>query len=301
MKISSNKTCKAVCYAVVGDSEKTVIAFIRGDKEVNEVKLKNILGLDIVAKDLSSTNLVAGNIGCLNLNSQDFVVVYDKSLENCTNLVTGANKEEYHYTGFNPKRDLKNVTYVDISKVEDGDICPVCGGRLAIKRGIEVGNIFQLGTKYTSTMGMTVAMPDGSNINPIMGCYGIGVGRCIAAIAEESADDKGLIWPMSIAPWHVYLCPLKLEDEMVKEMTEKLYQDFATCGIECLYDDRTNVSAGVKFADSELMGIPLRVVVSPRGLANGELEVSIRATGEKFMVKKEDILEFLNNCIKQSI
>ena len=163
------------------------------------------------------------------------------------------------------------------------------------KRGNSIARLLSL------SLGMTVAIPDGANINPIMGCYGIGIGRCIAAIAEESADDKGLVWPMSIAPWHVYLCPLKLEDETVKELTEKLYNEFTSCGIECLYDDRQNVSAGVKFADSELMGIPLRVVVSPRGLANGELEVSIRATGEKIMVKKENIIEFLNDYIKQNI
>ena len=301
LKVSAKQTCKAVCYAVVGNSEKTVVAFIRGDKEVNEVKLKNLLGLDIAAKDLSTTNLVAGNIGCLNLSLDNCIVVYDRSLENAVNLVTGANKEEYHYIGFCPKRDIKDIEFADIAKVEDGDVCPICGGKLKIRRGIEIGNIFQLGTKYTSTMGMTVAMPDGTNIHPIMGCYGIGVGRCMAAIAEESADEKGLVWPMSIAPWHVYLCPLKLEDETVKETTQKLYSDFENCGIECLYDDRTNVSAGVKFADSELMGVPLRVVVSPRGLANGELEISVRATGEKIMVKKENVLEFLTDYIKKNI
>ena len=150
-------------------------------------------------------------------------------------------------------------------------------------------------------MGMTIAMPDGTNINPIMGCYGIGIGRCLASIAEERCDDKGLVWPMSIAPWHVYLCPLKLDDSSVKTATETLYSALQSNNIECLYDDRTNVSAGVKFADSELMGIPVRLVVSPRSLANGEVEVSIRETGEKTMVKQTDLIDFIVSYVNSKL
>lgn len=301
LNIKPAQTCKAVCYAVVGDDKKTVIAFIRGDKEVNETKLKNIIGLEIAPKDLTSTQLVAGNIGCVNLNIEDCMIVFDKSLENAHNLITGANKDQYHIKGLNVKRDVKNAVFYDISKVNDGDICPHCGKKLKIRRGIEVGNIFQLGTKYTKSMGMTIAMPDGTNINPIMGCYGIGIGRCLASIAEERCDDKGLVWPMSITPWHVYLCPLKLDDSSVKTATETLYSALQSNNIECLYDDRTNVSAGVKFADSELMGIPVRLVVSPRSLANGEVEVSIRETGEKTMVKQTDLIDFIVSYVNSKL
>ena len=196
---------------------------------------------------------------------------------------------------------VPGAVFVDVSGVKDGDVCPVCGGHLRIKRGIEVGNIFQLGTKYTDSMNMNVAMPDGTNIHPIMGCYGIGVGRCLAAIAEERADEKGLVWPMSIAPWHVYLCPLKLEEENVAFATDTIYESLSNAGIECLYDDRKNVSAGVKFTDSELMGIPLRIVVSPRSLANGEVEVSVRETGEKTMVKQSDLIDFISAYVASKL
>lgn len=177
LKIQPNQTMKAVCYAVVGDNKKTVVAFVRGDKEVNEAKLKNVVGGEIVVKDLADTELVKGNIGAIGLKGDNLQIVFDKSLEGLCGLVTGANKEEYHLTGVNMTRDFAGVEYFDIVKVNDGELCPHCGKPLTIKRGIEIGNIFNLDTKYTKSMGMTVAMPDGSLINPIMGCYGIGVGR----------------------------------------------------------------------------------------------------------------------------
>ncbi|MBQ3494854.1 MAG: proline--tRNA ligase [Clostridia bacterium] len=298
LKLEPKNTCKAVCYAVVGDDKRTVVVFIRGDREVNEIKLKNFIGAEVVVKDLADEGLVAGNIGCVNLNVDNMTMVFDESLKGEKNLVTGANKEGYHFVGLNVERDVVDAKFIDVSKVEDGDVCPICGGRLNVKRGIEVGNIFQLETKYTKSMNCTVAMPDGTNMHPLMACYGIGVGRCMASIAEERADDKGLVWPMAIAPWHIYLCPIKYDDEVVKNATDVLYSSLEANGIECLLDDRTNVSAGVKFADSELMGIPVRIVVSPRSLANGEVEVSIRETGEKMMIKQSDLMDFVVAFVK---
>ena len=186
-----NQIAKAVCYAVIGDSERVVIAFLRGDKEVNEAKLKAIVGADIAIKDLTESGLVKGNIGCINLNIENAEIYYDKSLEGLESFVTGANKEGYHFIGVSMTRDVRPEKYVDISKVQEGEKCPVCGNKLLVKRGIEIGNIFQLSTRYTKQMGLTVSLPDGSTINPIMGCYGIGVGRCLASIAEESSDEKG--------------------------------------------------------------------------------------------------------------
>ena len=296
LKTDAKHTCKAVCYAVVGDEERVVVAFVRGDKEINEAKLKNLVGGEIAVKDLEGTGLVKGNIGCLGLKVPNAEIFFDKSLEGLENFITGANKEEYHIAGVSMSRDIKPEKFVEISKVNDGDVCPFCGAKLSVKRGIEVGNIFQLGTKYSKTMGLTISMPDGSTINPIMGCYGIGVGRCLASIAEESCDEKGLVWPMAIAPWQIYLCPLRNDDEGIKNKADKLYKDLQTAGFEVLYDDRVT-SAGVKFKDSELMGIPVRVVISPRSLENGEAEISVRESGEKIMVKMEKLFDTLKELV----
>ena len=272
---------------MVGDDKNTVVVFIRGDKEVNEAKLKRVLGKDVAVKDLAETGFVKGNIGCVNLDLPNTKILYDNSLENLCGLVTGANKEDYHLIGVNINRDLKNAQFYDLAKVKENEKCPVCGQPLEIKRGIEIGNIFQLGTKYTKAMEMTIAMPDGSLTNPLMACYGIGVGRALASVAEESCDEKGLVWPMSITPWQVYLCPLRLDNAQVKETAEELEKQLNE-KFEVLYDDR-NVSAGVKLTDSELMGIPIRVVVSPRSLENNQVEVTIRKTGEKMLVETKDI------------
>lgn len=291
-----NQIAKAVCYAVIGDSKRVVIAFLRGDKEVNEAKLKVLVGADIVIKDLSESGLVKGNIGCINLNIENAEIYYDKSLEGLESFVTGANKEGYHFIGVSMTRDVRPEKYVDISKVKEGEKCPVCGNNLLVKRGIEIGNIFQLGTRYTKQMGLTVSLPDGSTINPIMGCYGIGVGRCLASIAEESSDEKGLCWPMAIAPWHIYLCPLRLDDENVRRQAERLYSRLQAENFEVLYDDRI-ASAGTKLTDSELMGIPVRIVISPKTIENGNIEISIRATGEKFFVSEEALSKKLDEII----
>ncbi len=291
-----SQVAKAVCYAVVGDSSRIIIAFLRGDKEVNESKLKLLVGSDIAINDLSETGLVKGNIGCVNLNIEGAEIFYDKSLEGLESFVTGANKEGYHFIGVSMTRDVKPSKYVDISKVKEGEACPVCGQKLLVKRGIEVGNIFQLGTRYTSTMGLTVTMPDGTTINPIMGCYGIGVGRCLASIAEENSDEKGLCWPMAIAPWHIYLCPLRLDNEEVKEQAERLYNRLIAENFEVLYDDR-NTSAGIKLTDSELMGIPVRIVISPKTIENNNIEITIRSTGEKIFATEDNLSKKLDEII----
>ncbi|MDE7336543.1 MAG: proline--tRNA ligase, partial [Clostridia bacterium] len=248
-------SCKAVVFAVKGNSEEVVIAFIRGDLEVNEAKLKKVLGKDIVPYDGGVSDVIAcGNIGPYNLD-KSVIAVYDRSLQNISSLVIGANKANYHYLGFNFKRDLPTAKFDDIAKVKEGAKCPVCGGSLRVENGIEIGNIFQLGTKYTKSMDMTVHDADGGEFNPIMGCYGIGVGRAIASVAQESSDDKGLILPMSIAPWQVHICPLRLDDKNVEEKAYGLYENLTKAGVEVLFDDRS-VGAGVKFNDADLMGMP---------------------------------------------
>lgn len=296
----AKKTIKAVCYYEKG-TENIVLCFIRGDLEINESKLTKIIGKQIVPANLTDSEVLhAGNIGCVNLNTQGMTVVYDKSLDNANNMVTGANKAEYHLVGVDMARDADVKEYVDIAKVQVGDVCPVCGKPLTVENGIEVGNIFQLGTKYTKAMNMTVHNSDGKEINPIMGCYGIGVGRALASVAEESHDEKGLIWPMTIAPWHVYLCGLRLDDPTVKAEADKLYAEMTKAGIEVLYDDR-EASAGVKFSDCDLMGIPIRAVISPRSLAKGEIELQTRDKSLQTNVKIEESIDFIQKIIKEEV
>ena len=296
LSIDAKHTCKAVCYATPGDENGVVIVFLRGDREVNEAKLRVLVGGEVAVSDLNGSGLVKGNIGCLDLNLTNAKIFFDKSLQGLENFVTGANKEGYHIAGVSMTRDVKPENYVDVSKVNDGDKCPICGAPLNIRRGIEIGNIFQLGTKYTKSMGMTIHDKDGKEINPIMGCYGIGVGRCLASIAEEMSDEKGLVWPMAIAPWHIYLCPIRLDNELVKEITEKIYERLLAENFEVIYDDR-DVSAGIKLKDSELIGIPVRVVISPKTLENNEVEITIRATGEKIFVPIDKLSKKLDEIV----
>lgn len=277
LKMPLNKSCKAVVYQKNSD-DSFVVIFIRGDLDVNETKVTNFLGCDIhPAVITDECGLNAGYIGPVNLKiNGEFTVLYDISLENANNLSCGANKTEYHLTGLDMKRDVPNAEYHDFAKITDGGICPECGKKMiSISRGIEVGNIFQLGTKYSKSMGMTYLDKDGKEQIPIMGCYGIGVGRLAASVCESSHDDFGPIWPMAIAPWQVHLCAVRPDDERVKAAADKLYEDLQNAGVEVIYDDR-NVRAGVMFSDADLLGVPLRVVVSPRNLDEGVFELSSR-------------------------
>ncbi len=300
LKLDVKKTIKAVCY-MIPDTLKLIVAFCRGDHDINEAKLKKVVKSEIVPADLQYfQSVTGGNIGVLNFPLKDATLILDEGLKGLNNMCMGANKAEYHIVGVDVDRDLKGFNFADITKVNVGERCPVCGKPLTIENGIEIGNIFQLGTKYTKSMNMTVLDKDGKKVNPIMGCYGIGVGRAIASVAEELSDEKGLVWPMQIAPFHVDLCPLRIDNENVASVANTLYKEWTEKGIEVLFDDRATVSAGVKFADCDLMGIPVRVVVSPRSLENGEVEMQLRATGERQMIKLENITGELEKLIKES-
>lgn len=301
LRVSKSKTVKAVCYFLKG-TEKVVVCFVRGDLEINESKLTKILLSQIVPADITGSDVLhAGNIGCFGLNTEKLAgVFYDESLHGCNNMIAGANKDGYHISGLDFDRDMPGVNFVDIAKVCAGDVCPICGKPLVLENGIEVGNIFQLGTKYTKTMNMTVLGKDGVAFHPIMGCYGIGIGRALASVAEESHDEKGLIWPMSICPWHVYLCGLRLDDENVKGAAEKIYYDLKNAGVEVVFDDR-NVSAGCKFSDCDLMGIPIRIVVSPRGIAADTVEVQTRDKSYCENVARENVLDAVKSIIAEAM
>ena len=268
-------SAKAVVYQRNAD-DSYVIAFVRGDLEVNETKLRNYVKAEIHPATITEeSGIVPGFIGPMGL-PKNVTVVFDKSLEGIESLVCGANEENYHFKGFNIARECGKVEYVDVAKIFEGGICPVCGKpHITISKGIEVGNIFKLGTKYTKSMDMTYLDANGEAQYPIMGCYGIGVGRLAASICQESHDDFGPIWPMSIAPWQVEVCNLRCDDETVNAQASKLYEELTAAGVEVLYDDR-NIRPGAMFADADLFGIPVRVVVSPKTAERGVFEVSFR-------------------------
>ena len=292
------KSCKAVVYQRNSD-DKYIIVFLRGDRDVNETKLTNYLGFDIhPAVITEESGINAGFIGPVNLEG-DFIVLYDKSLEGLNNLVCGANKDEYHFKGLDIERDIKDVKFYDFAKIPEGGICPVCGKHaITIKRGIEVGNIFQLGTKYTESMGMTYTDENGKSQYPIMGCYGIGVGRLAASVCEAHHDDYGPIWPISIAPWQVHLCAMRADDKAVKEYADNLYSDLQKAGIEVIYDDR-QVSAGFMFSDADLIGVPVRVVVSPRNMKNSVIELSTRDKSIKESVPTENAVQRIKELVNE--
>ena len=288
----TKNSCKAVVYQQNVD-DKYVVLFIRGDLEVNETKLVNFLGEQVHAAVITEEcGLNAGYIGPVNLKvNGDAVVLYDKSLEGRNNLSCGANEAEHHYKGLDMERDVPNAEYHDFAKIQEGGICPKCGKKtVKISRGLEVGNIFQLGTKYTKSMNMTYVDANGESKTPIMGCYGIGVGRLAASVCEAHHDEYGPIWPKAIAPWQVHLCAVRVDDEEVRAYADKLYEDLQNAGIEVIYDDRS-VRAGVMFADADLLGIPLRIIVSPKNMKQGVVEVASRDKTLKTQIPLENVME----------
>lgn len=300
LKTPLEKSCKAVVYQKNHD-DSFVVIFIRGDLDINETKVTNFLGCDIhPAVITEECGLNAGYIGPVNLSvNGEFTVLYDNSLLNTNNLSCGANKNEYHLTGLDMSRDVPAAEYHDFAKITDGGICPECGEKaISISRGIEVGNIFQLGTKYSKSMNMTYLDKDGNTQIPIMGCYGIGVGRLAASVCEVCHDDYGPIWPMAIAPWQVHICAVRSDDEKVRAAADKLYEDLQNAGIEVIYDDR-NVRAGVMFSDADLIGVPLRIVVSPRNLDEGVFELNSRDKKISEKINPADALERVKELIKQ--
>ena len=276
LHIPETKTAKAVVYQE-NLTDDYIVVFTRGDLDINETKLRNFLGKEIhPAVITEECGIVAGFIGAVNFAGKNATLLFDKSLEGAKNMVCGGNKEGYHYVGFNAERDYGKVEYHDFSKAYEGGICPKCGKKtLTTPNGIEVGNIFQLGTKYTTSMGMTYLDENGESKNPIMGCYGIGVGRLAASVCEARHDEYGPIWPISIAPWQVHLCCVRSDDAACKSFADELYKNLEADGVEVIYDDR-DVRAGVMFSDADLLGTPIRAVVSPRNIGEGVVELSTR-------------------------
>lgn len=294
------KSCKAVVYQK-NTTDDYVVVFIRGDLDVNETKLTNFLGEEVhPAVITDDCGLNAGYIGPVNLTvSGDYTVIYDKSLQGTNNLSCGANEEEYHYTNLCMERDVPDAVYTDVAKIIENGICPACGKKaICLSRGIEIGNIFQLGTKYTKSMNMQYLDAEGKSHYPIMGCYGIGVGRLAASVCELHHDDYGPIWPMSIAPWQVHLCCLRADDTEAKTYADNLYDELQKEHIEVIYDDR-NVRPGVMFSDADLLGVPIRLVVSPRNMKESVVELSTRDKSIQDKIALDETVQTVKDLIAE--
>lgn len=285
--VPNNRILKSIVFEVE-NSNKPLVVFVRGDLEVNEAKVKSLIKANILPyAKYEDSSLSFGFIGPYNLLVDEVDVIFDKSLMGENNLICGANEIDHHFKGFSIGRDLSEVEFHDVSKVKEDDICSDCGGKLKLKRGVEVGNIFQLGTKYTKAMNMTYIDKEGDSRNPIMGCYGIGVGRLLACIIEANHDENGPIWPISVAPWQIHICVLKSKKEDIDSVGLDLYNRLKD-KYEVIMDDR-NVGAGVQFADADLLGVPVRIIVSERNLKNNQLEITTRDKKVKKLIQVEDL------------
>ncbi len=302
LNVKPENTGKAVFYS---DMEgKLIFVMIRGDFEVNESKLQNHLGLLEIkfATDdqIREAGAVPGYASPVGIDPKKCRIIIDPSIVGSSNLVVGANEADYHYKNFNYGRDLDGAEVLDIAMVRDGDPCPVTGEPLQMKRGIEVGNIFQLGTKYSAPMNCNYLDKEGKPHPMVMGCYGIGIGRTMATVAEDSHDDYGPIWPMSIAPYQVQICALNPDKGGVGEAAEKLYQSLNDLGVEVLLDDRGE-KAGFMFNDADLMGIPFRLTVSPRSLEQGMAEFRLRSCKDTELIPLSEAAKVVAERVKEEL
>ncbi|MDD2271447.1 MAG: proline--tRNA ligase [Desulfuromonadaceae bacterium] len=299
LNVAADNTVKTLVYA--SDSGELAMALLRGDHELNELKLKNYLGWDeiLMASEeqiLACTGSPVGFLGPIGLK-QEIPVIADRVVQGMTNVVMGANEVDLHYINANRGRDFEVSGFVDIRTVEAGDACPRCdSGKLEMWRGIEVGHVFKLGTKYSKALNATYLDANGREQIIFMGCYGIGIGRTVAAAIEQNHDENGIIFPIPIAPFHCSVVAVNTKDAGVMAAAEEIYFCLEKLGVEVLFDDRDE-RPGVKFKDNDLIGIPLRIVVGSKGLAEGKVEVKIRSTGDILSLSLDEVA----NTVKQMI
>lgn len=296
LNLDVKKSVKALLMNVKGE---LVVFFVRGDRELNETKVCKLFGVKEInfADDelIATSNAVPGYTGPVGLNAK---IVIDNEVLKMKNFVTGANKEGYHYINTNVS-DFKYDMVADVVNVQEGDICPCCGGKLYFKKGIEVGNLFKLGTKYAEKLGLTYLDENNKEQVVTMGCYGIGVGRILASIIEQNNDEHGMILPMNVAPYQVSLVQIDMKSEEQSEVAEKIYQDLLSKGIEVLFDNRDE-RPGVKFKDMDLIGIPLRITVGKK-IQDGMVEFKVRATGEQEDVLLTEIVDKIEKTVKDGL
>lgn len=283
--------------ALVAEDGTSVVAIVPGDHELNEIKAGKLFGAYHLMSDeeLELAGLHKGFIGPVGL-PQGVRLVCDESLRESVSWACGANEVDYHYTGARPGRDFEVDEWADLVSVKAGDPCPHCGAALKSARGIEISQVFQLGTKYSESMGATFADEDGVERPFLMGCYGIGVSRTLAAVVEQHNDEHGICWPVCVAPYEVEVVPLAVNDDVVTPVAEKLVGELSAADLEVLLDDRKE-RPGVKFADADLIGIPYQVILGKRGVANGMAEVKVRETGERFDVPLDEVATWLSERV----
>lgn len=288
LKAPVEKSVKAVAYT---SAKGLILCFVRGDHEVNETKVVNTVGVPEIemapAEELAAAGTHGGYMGPCGLDPKKVIIVCDATVMNMHNFCCGANEEGYHWINVNPGRDLTPTYVADIRLMQEGDPCPHCGGTIAKARGIEVGQIFKLRDKYSASMGATILDETGKSIPMQMGCYGIGVGRTMAAAVEQNNDKDGIIWPAQIAPYHVLIVPVNIKDDAIREKAFSVYEELTKAGLEVLLDDRDE-RPGVKFKDADLYGFPLRITIGKKTLDKGQIEVRTRKTGETVLLPADD-------------
>ena len=289
------KTCQAVKALLYRCDDKLAAVFIRGDREMNPAKLNNLvnaleveIALPEFLESKKESGVVAGYCGPLNIKPD--YIFFDHTVKDITNGIIGANEKDYHYINFNVERDFPDAKFFDLVVQQEGDLCPKCGKPMLTARGIEVGNIFQLGTKYSKSMNAKFLDADNKEKHFVMGCYGLGVTRTVAAAIEQHHDDWGIIWPKSIAPYDVLIQPLDVKDEKVMEVTNNLEKDLLEKGFDVLVDDR-DAKPGFKFKDADLIGTPLRVTISPRSLPDGKIEIKRRCDKKSELINVDGALD----------
>lgn len=294
LNVPVEKTVKAMLMRV---NDELVTFFLRGDRELNETKVCKLFNINELAFAddalIATSNAVPGFTGPVGLNSK---IVIDKEVLGMKNFVVGANKEGYHYKNCNVK-DFKYDIVEDISSVKEGDICPHCGGKIYFKKGIEIGNTFKLGTKYAKSLGLTYLDEFNKPQYVTMGCYGIGIGRVLASIVEQNNDEKGIIFPMTVAPFKVCIVPSNMKDEHIVETADKIYQTLTESNIDTIYDDRDE-RLGVKFNDMDLIGIPIRITVGKK-LAENKVELKLRKEDTSKDVDVENVIDEIKNIIEK--
>jgi prolyl-tRNA synthetase len=285
LKINEQDIIKSMLYLA---ENEPVLVLIPGHREINLVKLKEALdGRDPrLASPEEAEKIMSMPMGFVTPVGAKVRIVADHGIKRLHSGVAGTGEKDYHYLRAQADRDFTVSGYFDLALVDQGDRCPKCPGSLTIKRGIEVGHVFKLGTKYSVAMGANYTGPDGTEMPIVMGCYGIGLGRTLAAAAEQNHDQDGLIWPMALAPFQVSLLPLQVQNAGVLEVTEKLFDQLTDMGAEVLLDDRDE-RPGLKFKDADLLGLPLRVTVSEKSLAKGQVELKHRSTRQMTMLNIE--------------
>lgn len=299
LAIPADQMIKSLLFKL---DQQFVLALIRGDHELNDIKLKNLFDANVIqmATEEEVTAVLGapvGFMGPIHLEGKKVTVVADHAVKDMVNAVVGAGESDYHFIHATPGKDFTVSEYSDLRNIAEGDACPECGGNIQFARGIEVGHVFKLGTRYSEKMRATFLDENGKEQPMIMGCYGIGVSRTVAAVVEQNNDEDGIIWPLSIAPYHIHVIAVNVKSDEQRELAERIYETLTNQGYEVLLDDRAE-RAGVKFKDADLIGLPVRITVGNKA-SEGIVECKVRKTKETSEISVDQILPYLKETLSK--